>query len=98
MKSHSRRAVDGWIASEAALRDPNNPVAVFDAQSWAAQARSYTDALQFVAQAMEAIGQFLEERTARRAGGNPDELAERAAARFDDTAALLEQLGQGSRS
>ena len=58
-------------------RDPDNPGAVFDAQSWAAQARSYAGALQFVLAAMEATAQELEKRITQQAGGNPDEGRER---------------------
>jgi hypothetical protein len=85
MKSASRDAFDGWIASEAA--------AIFDAQSWAPQARSYAAALQFVLEAMEATAQLLKERTAQRAGGDPAELAEGVAARLEEAAGLLERLG-----
>jgi hypothetical protein len=94
MKSASRDVVDWWISCEAAIRDPDDSAAIFDAQSWAAQARSYAAALQFVLEAMNDTAQLLKERTARRAGGNPDELAERVAARLDDAASLLEHLGQ----
>jgi hypothetical protein len=94
MKSASREVVDGWIASEAAIRDPDNPTAIFDAQSWAAQARSYAAALQFVLEAMEATAQLLQERTAQRAGGDPAELAERVAARLEEAASLLDRLGR----
>ena len=53
MKSSPRDSLDGWIGSEAAIRDPDNAAAVFDAQSWAADARSYAAALLFVLTAME---------------------------------------------
>jgi hypothetical protein len=95
LKSHSRDVVNEWTGSAAAIRDPDNPAAVFDAQSWAAQARSYTSALEFVLDAMEATVQLLEERTAQRAGGNPDELAQRVATQLSDTAGQLERLGRG---
>ena len=73
---------------------PTNPAAIFDAQSWAAQARSYAAALQFVLEVMEATAQLLQERNAQRAGGDPAELAERVAARLEEAAGLLERLGQ----
>ena len=98
MKSASRDVVDGWIASEAAIRDPDNAAAIFDAQSWAAQARSYAAALQFVLEAMEATLQLLQERTAQRAGGDPAELAERVAAQLEEAAGLLDRLGQRESS
>jgi hypothetical protein len=94
MKSASRDVVDGWIACEPAIRDPDKPAAIFDAQSWAAQARSYAAALQFVLEAMEATAQLLQERTTQRAGGDPAELAERVAARLEAAAGLLERLGR----
>jgi hypothetical protein len=95
MKSISRDVVDGWIASESPIRDPDNPAAVFDAQSWAAQARSYAGALQFVRTAMEETARLLTERTARSAGGDPDEVAEQVAAQLDEAAGLLDRLGRG---
>jgi hypothetical protein len=94
MKSASRDVLDGWIACEAAIRDPDNPAAIFDAQSWAAQARSYAAGLQFVLEAMGATAQLLQERTAQRAGGDPAELAERVATRLEEAAGLLERLGR----
>lgn len=98
LKSRSRDVVDRWIASATAIGDLDNPGAVFDAQCWAAQARSYAGSLQIVLAAIEATAEFLQERTARRAGGNPDKLAEQVASRLDDAARLLERLGQGERS
>jgi hypothetical protein len=97
LKAASRDALDEWIASEAAVRDPDNPGAIFDAQSWAAQARSYAHAMQFVLAAMQATAQLLEERTARSAGGNPDELAKQVATQLEEAAGLLDRLGQGER-
>ena len=97
LKSHPLDVVNEWIGYEAAICDPDNPAAVFDAQSWAAQARSYAGSLQSVLEAMEATVQLLEERTARSAGGNPEAIAERVAGRLDDAACLLERLGQGDR-
>ena len=98
MKSASPDVVDGWIASEAAIRDPDNPGAIFDAQSWAAQARSYAAALQFVLEAMGATAQLLQQRTAQRAGGDPAELAERVATRLEAAASLLDRLGRRKSS
>ena len=98
MKSSPRDVLDGWLGAEAPIRDPENTAAVFDAQSWAANARSYVTALTFVLTAMEETIQQAETRTAVRAGGNPAKLAERAAAQFDDAADLLDRLGQGNPS
>ena len=98
MKSASRDAVDWWISSEPAIRDSDNPAAIFDAQSWAAQARSYAAALQFVLEAMEATAQLLQERTAQRAGGDPAELAERVAVQLEEAAGLLDRLGRKETS
>ena len=98
MKSSPRDVLDGWLGAEAPIRDPENTAAVFDAQSWAANARSYVTALTFVLTAMEETIQQAETRMAVRAGGNPAKLAERAAAQFDDAADLLDRLGQGNPS
>lgn len=98
MKSAPRDVVDGWIASEAAIRDTDDPAAIFDAQSWAAQARAYSAGLKFVLEAMEATAQLLQERTAQRAGGDPAQLAERVATRLEEAADLLDRLGHGESS
>lgn len=95
LRSHSQDSVNEWINYEATIGDPGSPTAVLDAQSWATQARSYVDALQFVLTAMKATAELLEERTARSVGANPDVLAERVAGRLDDAAGLLERLEQG---
>jgi hypothetical protein len=52
----------------------------------------------FVLTAMEETIQQAETRTAIKAGGNPADLAERAAVQFDDAAGLLDRLGQGNLS
>ena len=88
----------GGSQSEAAIRDPDNPAAVFDAQSWAAQARSYADC-----PAVRASSDGGNDPTCSRnappqvPAGIQHELAERAAAQLDDAAGLLDRLGQGSR-
>jgi hypothetical protein len=98
LKSASPDVVDGWLTSEAALRDADNPAAIFDAQSWAARARSHVAGLQFVLEAMEATAHLLHQRTAQRAGGDPAELAERVATRLEKAASLLGRLGRGEAS
>jgi hypothetical protein len=87
-----------WLAAESAIRDSGNKAAVLDAQSWAAHARSYATALTFVLTAMKETVEYVETRTDARAGGNPDELAERVAVEFDHTAELLGRLGRGNPS
>jgi len=95
MKSSPQDVLDGWLGAEASIRDPDNTAAVFDAQSWAADARSYVTALRFVLTAMEETIQQAETRTAVKAGGNSADLAESAAVQFDDAVGLLGRLGQG---
>ena len=98
MKSSPQDVLDEWLGAEASIRDPDNAAAVFDAQSWAADARSYVTALMFVLTAMEETIQQAETRTAVKAGGNPADLAERAAVQFDDAVGLLDRLGRGNQS
>jgi hypothetical protein len=98
LRSCPHDAVSDWIGSGAALGDPDNRAAVFDAQSWAAQARSYAQSLGVVLAAMTATAEFLDERLTRHAGESPDALANRVADQLDNAGAQLERLGQGCPS
>lgn len=87
--------LDRWLEAAAAVSDALNHTALLDAQSWSFWLRSYNTSLRTVLEAMRATGQHLPGEIARQAGGNPQELAERLADRFDTAASLLDRLGQG---
>ena len=84
-----------WTGSEAALSQPDDMAAVFDAQPWAAHARAYAGSLRVVLKAVQETITELERRTAQQVGVNPDELAERVADQIGEVATLLGQLSQG---
>jgi hypothetical protein len=92
LKSVPQGQLDTWIAAESALHQPASPVAIFDAQAWAGQARSYADHLQIVLRSMRATAAEVDQRTALRPGENLDVVAERAAARLESTATLIDRL------
>ena len=91
-------AISQWTGSEPALSEPENTVAVFDAQSWATRARAYDRWLRAVLGAVQETMADLERRTAQQVGVNPTELAEHVAGQIEEVATLLEQLSHGGQS
>jgi hypothetical protein len=95
MKSVPPDAVDAWLAAENTLSQQTDAAAIFDAQSWAEQARAYARQLNLMLTCLRVTAQETDQRNEMRPGENLDVLATRVAARLDETATLIERLYQG---
>jgi hypothetical protein len=93
LRSIKRDKVDEWLAATDAISDPGNHAALLDAQSWSFYLRSYVASARLVLEAMRATAREISRQILSQAGGNPQELADRAADRFDAAANLLDRLG-----
>ena len=94
LTAHPRADVGQWLAAEPAILDPGVPAAVLDAQRWAAAARACREAWQRVVDALTATAQHAAEQATFRAGGDPAKIASRVARDLEDSAGLLDYLGQ----
>jgi len=93
LRSIPQDEVAEWLDAAEAISDPGNHAALLDAQSWSFCMRSYVTSTRLVLEAMRTTVREISSQITRQAGGNPQDLADRVADRFDAAANLLDRLG-----